>query len=109
MTEGRHMEGGEEQFLEFTELKRKVMGMRGKRTGCCMGKMSASCLSLGPGETGEHAVGETSGGSVEEISASTSLTELAPRWEHGRWGPEDGTGRTGVGHGTRRDCGWQGT
>lgn len=60
-----------------------------------------SCLSLGPGERGEHTAGETSGGSTEEIIASTSPTELAPRWEHGRWGPEDPAGKTGV----RREAG----
>lgn len=72
------------------------MGVREKRTGCCLGRMSVCCLSLGPGERGEHTAGETSGGSMEEIIASTSPTKLAPRWEHGRWGPEDPAGKTGV-------------
>lgn len=59
--------------------------MRGRRQNA--EKESVQCLSLGPREREEQDGGETAGGSMEEIIAITSPTELAPRWKQDRWGP----------------------
>lgn len=79
-----------------------------------MGRMSESCLSLGPGVTGSVLRG--GGGRIWRLQWKKLQARVAQSWLQvgaqqmgaGRWGLTHCTGRTGVGHQAGKDHGWQG-